>query len=155
MKTYKKRIQIQDANLLAPLSENSGVGQYLRYDPIYDHIREARKEEDDQLSQGIWQHELKKADFITVEALCAETLEFRSKDMQIAAWLTEAWISLDSLSGFARGLALCKELITTYWSNIHPQEDEDGFEARIRLFEWMNEQFSNRLMRVPLTFHPM
>ncbi|PIZ33563.1 MAG: type VI secretion system protein TssA [Alphaproteobacteria bacterium CG_4_10_14_0_8_um_filter_37_21] len=155
MRVIKKRVTIIDENLLAPLSENSGVGQYLRYDPLYDEIRQARKEEDETLSQGIWQHDLKKADFVTVEALCAEALEFRTKDIQIVSWLTDSWISLDSVEGFARGLALCKEMVSTYWSNIYPQEDEDGYEARVRLFEWMNEQFANRLMTVPLTYKSM
>ena len=155
MRVIKKRVTIVDENLLAPLPENSGVGQHLRYDPLYDEIREARKEEDETLSQGIWLHDLKKADFITVEALCAEALEFRTKDIQITSWLIDSWISLDSVEGFGRGLALCKEMIATYWSNIYPQEDEDGYEARIRLFEWMNEQFANRLMTVPLTYQPM
>lgn len=155
MRVIKKRVTIIDENLLAPLSENSGVGQYLRYDPLYDEIRQARKEEDETLSQGIWQHDLKKADFVTVEALCAEALEFRTKDIQIVSWLTDSWISLDSVEGFARGLALCKEMVSTYWSNIYPQEDEDGYEARVRLLEWMNEQFANRLMTVPLTYKSM
>lgn len=155
MRVIKKRVTIVDENLLAPLPENSGVGEYLRYDPLYDEIREARKAEDETLSQGIWQHDLKKADFITVEALCAEALEFRTKDIQVASWLVDAWISLDSVEGFGRGLVLCKEMVATYWSNIYPQEDEEGYEARIRLFEWMNEQFANRLMSVPLTYKSM
>lgn len=155
MKMSKKRPEIVDSKLLAPLADGSGVGAYLRYDPIYDKIRESRKQDDDSLSQGIWQHDLKKADFVTVEILCAEALEFRSKDIQIVAWLTDAWLALDSIKGFSRGLKLCKDLCATYWANMHPQEDDDGLEARIRIFEWMSEEFSNRLMSVPLTYNPM
>lgn len=155
MKISKKRPEIIESKLLAPLTDGSGVGSYLRYDPVYDKIREARKEDDENLSQGVWQHDLKKADFVTVEILCSETLEFRSKDIQIAAWLTDAWLALDAMRGFGRGIKLCKDLCITYWGNIYPQEDDDGLEARIRIFEWMSEQFSNRLMSVPLTYHPM
>ena len=155
MKLSKKRIQINDEKLLAPLSTVDGVGEHLRYDPIYDQIREARREEDDNLSQGVWERELKKADFIAVEQLCANVLEFRSKDLQVAAWLSESWAILDGMEGFNRGLELIHNLASTYWGNIHPQEEDGDLEARIRLFEWMNEQFANRLLMLALTYHSL
>lgn len=155
MKISKKRLQINDEKLLAPLPTSGGVGEYLRYDPLYDQIREARREEDDNLSQGVWERDLKKADFIAVEQLCVNALEFRSKDLQIAAWLTESWILLDGMEGFYRGTKLCYQLSNTYWGNIYPQQEESDFEARVRLFEWMNEQFANRLLMLPLTYHPL
>jgi type VI secretion system protein ImpA len=155
MKISKKRIDIIDEKLLAPLPMADGVGDYLRYDPLYDEIREARREEDDSLSQGIWQRDLKKADFINVEQLCANALEFRTKDLQIVGWLIESWIELDGLKGFNRGIKLCHQLLSTYWTNIHPQEESGDLEARIRLLEWMNEQFASRLMLIPLTYNAM
>jgi type VI secretion system protein ImpA len=154
MKTSKKRIDVIDEKLLAPLPIGNGVGDYLRYEPLYDEIREARREEDDTLSQGIWERDLKKADFVLTENLCANALEFRSKDIQIVGWLVESWINLDGFKGFARGIEIIHKMMESYWGNIYPQE-EDDFEARIRLFEWMNEQFSNRLMMLPLTYHAL
>lgn len=155
MKISKKRISIDDEKLLAPLPTSDGVGEYLRYDPLYDQIREARREEDDKLSQGIWQRDLKKADFIATEQLCANALEFRSKDLQIVSWLVESWTALDGMEGFFRGIQLCRRLNSIYWGNIHPQQEDNEFEARIHLFEWMNEQFANRLLMVSLTHHPL
>jgi type VI secretion system protein ImpA len=155
MKISKKRVTIDDEKLLAPLPTSGGVGESLRYDPIYDQIRDARREEDDKLSQGIWQRDLKKADFISVEQLCANALEFRSKDLQIIAWLVESWTALDGMEGFFRGIQLCHRLNNIYWGNMHPQQEDNDFEARVRLFEWMNEQFANRLLMVSLTYHPL
>ncbi|CAO4845338.1 MAG: hypothetical protein CNLJKLNK_00196 [Holosporales bacterium] len=151
----KKRAEISIDRLLAPLPVGDGVGDYLRYDTIYDQIRQARREDDGMLSQGIWEHDLKKADFTEVEQLAGLALEFRTKDLQIAGWLTESWLELDGLEGFCKGITLIKKLCQTYWLNIHPQEDDEGFEARIRFFEWMNEQFANRLMMQSLTFHSL
>lgn len=155
MRITKKRAEISIDRLLAPLPAGDGVGDYLRYDTIYDQIRQARREEDGMLSQGIWEHDLKKADFTEVEQLASLALEFRTKDLQIAGWLTESWLELDGLEGFCKGITLLKKLCQTYWLNIHPQEDDEGFEARIRFFEWMNEQFANRLMMQSLTFHSL
>jgi type VI secretion system protein ImpA len=155
MKISKKRINIDDEKLLAPLPTSDGVGESLRYDSVYDQIREARREEDDKLSQGIWQRDLKKADFVAVEQLCANALEFRSKDLQIVAWLVESWTALDGLEGFYRGVQLCHRINNIYWGNIYPQQEDNDFEARLRLFEWMNDQFANRLLMVSLTHHPL
>ena len=49
----------------------------------YDDIREARFEEDSSISFGIWERELKKADWDLAEQLCVETLKTKSKDFQV------------------------------------------------------------------------
>ena len=46
--------------LLAPISTIYPCGESLRYTPVYDAIREARRADDDSLSQGVWQREYKK-----------------------------------------------------------------------------------------------
>ena len=148
------RVTVDLSALTSPLQEG-GAGPYLRYDPVYDQIREARREEDSNLSQGIWQTEFKKADWQLVEKLCVDTLVTRSKDLQIAGWLTEAWIILDQLKGAIQGIMLISDLCTTYWSTLHPALEEDDLESveqRLSLFEWMNEQFANRLLFTPLTY---
>ncbi|WP_214644802.1 type VI secretion system ImpA family N-terminal domain-containing protein, partial [Mycobacterium tuberculosis] len=76
---------------LSPLEGPEGpAGPPLRYDPVCARIREARTEEDASLPMGEWTRPLKKADWRTAEMLCTEVLQRRSKDLQMAAWLTEA-----------------------------------------------------------------
>jgi type VI secretion system protein ImpA len=147
----KKRIDVDDQNLCSPLTANGGVGEYLRYEPIYDQIKEARREDEDGLSQGIWKTDLKRADWVLVESLCAKALEFQSKDLQVAGWLTESWIVMDRFKGLNRGISLVKDLVSIYWQNIYPQDDDGDLEGRVLLFDWMNEHFTNRLMFIPLT----
>jgi len=48
--------------LLTPISGDNPAGQFLRYEGMYDRIQEARKEDAD-LPQGVWERELKKADW--------------------------------------------------------------------------------------------
>lgn len=83
-------------DFLKNISSDNPTGPSLRYDPIYDDIRSARKEDDPRLSMGIWKTDIKHAQWNTVEALCTKALITQSKDLQIAAWLIESWISLDS-----------------------------------------------------------
>ena len=76
---------------LSPISEEKPCGDNLRYDYVYDQIQEYRREDDSELSQGIWQTELKKANWGEVSKLCDGLLRTKTKDIQIAVWLTEAW----------------------------------------------------------------
>jgi type VI secretion system protein ImpA len=78
--------------LLAPISDEQPAGEWLRYDDLHDRIKEARREDDPDLPLGVWQTELKRADWPTVQTLCAGALAGYSKDLQLAAWLLEARI---------------------------------------------------------------
>jgi len=84
-------------NLLTPIAGDNPSGTDVRYDTkllIYDRIKEARRQ-DDNLAQGDWQHERKSADFGLVKKLAQEALSTRTKDLQLAAWLTEAMLWVD------------------------------------------------------------
>src|ERR1051325_5716424 len=96
--------------LLEPVSEGRPSGESLRYEGTYDRIREARREDDPGLSRAIYEAEPKRADWRAVEALAVEALATRTKDLQIAAWLTEAWTKLYGLAGAREGLRLMSEL---------------------------------------------
>ncbi len=79
-------------DILAPIAGDNPSGIDLRYDTkllIYDKIQEARRK-DDELAQGDWQTERKTANYPLVIKLAQDTLATVSKDLQLAAWLTEA-----------------------------------------------------------------
>lgn len=130
------------ALLLEPISTNDPCGESLRYSEIYDQIREARREDDDNLPQGIWKTEIKKADWDQVDRLCQEALKHRTKDLHIAAWLTEAWLHLEGIGGLARGLELILGLTQNFWKTIHPQMNNAAYELRLVPYEWMNTRLS-------------
>ena len=137
--------------LSAPISNERPAGEYLRFEGTYDRIREARREDDATLSQGIYKTELKRANWREVARICAEALAKRSKDLQLAAWLTEAWLRLEGFAGCRDGLLLLTELIEKYWPVLHPQLNEDGAEHRVGTFVWINEKLSMQLKLIPLT----
>jgi type VI secretion system ImpA family protein len=136
--------------LLEPISAEQPCGQWLRYEGTYDRVREARREDDAGLPQGVWQSELKRADWESVESICAEALAKRSKDLQLAAWLLEAWIQLDGIGGAARGLELMQRLCVAYWDGMYPALDTE-MTARLAPVQWVNEKLPRRLRLLNLT----
>ena len=146
--------------LLDPISKDNPSGESLRYSEIYDQIREARREDDDNLPQGVWKTEIKKADWDQVERLCQEALKNHAKDLQIAAWLTEAYLHLEGMGGLVRGLELILELTRNFWETIHPQLDPSGFELRLVPYEWMNTRLSEKCQYILISmpadraYHP-
>ncbi|MEQ8603569.1 MAG: type VI secretion system protein TssA [Marivibrio sp.] len=126
-------------------------GVSLRYDPIFDEIREARRAEAD-LPQGVWQRDLKRADWRHVRDLCLEALATRSKDLHLVFWLTEAWTHLEGFRGFRRGIDLACSLIEDFWEDLHPAIEEDGdLDFRLGPVQWANTQFGRLLQLVPIT----
>jgi type VI secretion system protein ImpA len=139
------------AALLAPISATNPAGPELRYDPLYDRIRELRKEEDPSLPQGVWQRELQRADWPAVASLCSEVLAGRSKDLQVAVWLLEAWIHLHGFPGLEWGLRLLAGLCRDFWDDLHPPREEGSAEARLALIDWVAERLLLAVKQVPVT----
>jgi type VI secretion system ImpA family protein len=137
--------------VLAPMAGQCPTGESLRYEGTYDRIEEARRADDPGPPQGIWKTALKKADWQTVQALCLEALTTRSKDLQIAVWLLEAWLHLYGLAGVREGMYLVSELCERFWDDLHPQIKDDDVEYRIAPFEWLNEKLAIALKQLPMT----
>jgi type VI secretion system ImpA family protein len=136
---------------LAPIPGDSPAGESLRYEGTYDSIQEARKEEPAELPQGIWERELKKANWDQVAALCLEALETRTKDYQVAAWLVEALICLHGHTGCKEGLKLMLALAENFWDDAHPRLEAEDLSGRLAPIIWLNEKVSLKLKFVPIT----
>ncbi len=154
--------QILDPTLLqmlAPLPGPDPCGSSVRGESLFTEIRLAREEDDPALPMRQWERPLKKADWPMIESLCRDTLSTRSKDLQLAAWLTEAWTRQASgVAGLARGLLLLKELVTRYWDGLYPRmdppEEGGGCEARVAPLDWLGESLAHTL-RVHVAMLPL
>ncbi|MFI5091815.1 MAG: type VI secretion system protein TssA [Candidatus Acidiferrum sp.] len=136
--------------LLNPIAGDNPSGKSLRYDPVYDKIREARREED-VLPQGDWSREVKKADFLLVIKLTTEALSTKSKDLQLAAWLTEAIIFRDHVAGLREGLELLRGYMETFWDTLYPEIDDGDLEFRAGPLAWVGSKLDGAVRRLPLT----
>jgi len=136
--------------LLNPIPGDNPSGKTLRYDPVYDKIREARREED-VLPQGDWSRDVKKADFPLVIKLTTEALSTKSKDLQLAAWLTEAIMFRDHVAGLREGLDLLRSFMETFWDTLYPEIDDGDLEFRAGPLGWVGSKLDGPLRRLPLT----
>lgn len=135
--------------LLRPLSGSDPSGRSLQYDPIYDHVKEARRADDPTAPRDIWSKDLKVADWHAVQRLCEEALTSETKDLQICAWLTEAWLHLEGLQGLRRGVNLLLKMSESYWETVHPTLSE-GVDFRVAPFVWVNEKLPDALGQVQI-----
>src|SRR5215472_15955557 len=115
--------------ILRPIPGENPSGQNLRYDPVYEKVKEARREEDD-LPQGEWSHAVKVADSALVVRLAVDALSNKSKDLQLAAWLTEALLREDGVGGLTQGLDLDQELLQNFRDTLYPVAEDGDVELR-------------------------
>src|SRR5450755_2768161 len=134
-------------DLLSPISADQPAGTDLRQLPEWDRIKEARRS-DDNLGAGKWaKKEVKSANWRLTRKLTTVALRERSKDLQLALWLTEANLRLDGFPGLRDGLHLTRELIIRYWdAGLFPApEDREG------PFDWLNAKLVDVIAATPIT----
>jgi type VI secretion system protein ImpA len=137
--------------LLTPISADKPSGESLRYSGLYEAVEDARREDDPALPQGVWKTELKKADWKEAARLCLDALETRSKDLQVAAWLLEAWVHLEGLPGATIGLSLLGALCESFWDTVHPLPQEGDVEFRLSPLEWVAGRIPDAVRGIPIT----
>lgn len=126
--------------LLKPVSEAKPSGDDLKYTPLFDKIRNARKMEDTG-PKGAWETESTPADFGLVAKWATEAIATKSKDLQLVGWLTEAWIYEDGVKGLIAGLNLARELLLNFWDTLYPELDEGDAEPRAATLDWIGSYF--------------
>lgn len=137
--------------LLNPISNEWPAGEDLTFSSLFDEIREARRADDVGLTQGLWETEIKGADWNRVRSLCESALATRTKDLQLAAWYTEAMVYLEGFAGLAIGLELFHGLITNYWGNCYPGIDGDDLDERAGKIGCLNTQLPLAVKKIPVT----
>jgi type VI secretion system protein ImpA len=136
--------------LFQPISEEKPSGESLRFTNLYDEIKEARRADLD-VAQGQWQTELKTADFPKVIALAVPALASQTKDLQIAAWLSEALVNEHGFTGLRDSLKLMSGLQDKFWETLFPEIDEGDMEGRANAVAWMDAQAAFAAKGAPIT----
>jgi type VI secretion system protein ImpA len=139
-------------DILAPIAGENPSGIDLRYDTkllAYDKIKEARRKDDD-LAQGDWQTERKAANYPLVIKLAQDTLATVSKDLQLAAWLTEALLATEHYRGLCQGITLCHSLLTQFWDTVYPVIEDGDRELRAKPLSWIGSMLDVPLRSVPV-----
>jgi type VI secretion system protein ImpA len=131
--------------LLTPVSAEQPAGVDLRLDEspdaLYYQLKDARNsaraiernsfpgdENQEHLEKDHWKLILKQAP----KALA------QSKDLEIAAWLTEALIRQEGFAGLKQGFTLIHGLVQNFWDGLYPLPDEDGISTRVAVLVGLN-----------------
>lgn len=146
------------AGLATPLAGDIPAGADLRQDftpqSLYYRLRDARAEareierridHDPTADAGV------PTQWRAVRDLAIKALTEQSKDLEIAAWLTEALVRLDGMKGLALGSTVIADLAASLWdSGLHPQPDEDGIETQVAPITGLNGQGNDGTLMQPL-----
>jgi type VI secretion system protein ImpA len=133
------------AALVAPISPEAPAGRDLREDSsadgLYFRLRDARREAsaaeraaEAPIEEGAPRPETSISSlehWRTLNELAIEALVGHTKDLEIAAWLTEALLRSDGLIGFAAGCRLMTGLAENFWDDLFPQPDDEGIATRV------------------------
>lgn len=138
---------------LQPISEENPSGESLRYSGLYDEIQEARYEDEDLAlgNLGQWKYDMKAADYRKVIELAGNALKTRTKDLQIAVWLSEALGKEYGFVGLRDSLKLVSGLQDKFWETLHPEIDDGDMEARANALAFMDKQLASILKQKPIT----
>jgi len=137
-------------DLLNPFSADKPAGENLRYSPIYDKIKEARREDDD-APQGDWKVERKVADWPLAIKLISDALATKTKDLQLAAWLAEATLRKEGVAAFREVLDLIRGLLENFWDTVYPELDDGDAEYRASPLQWLGDRLEPAVKKTPLT----
>jgi type VI secretion system protein ImpA len=143
---------------LRDIDGTTSIGRDLRLDSssqsIYFRLRDARSEARAQervadtdptaTDTGLRQ-------WATIRELAAAALSQETKDVEIAAWLTESLVRSDGLPGLVAGADLMRGLIERFWDrNLLPQPDEDGIDGRLAAIAGLDGEGGNGALLQPL-----
>jgi type VI secretion system protein ImpA len=136
-------------DLLNPIPGENPSGINLRYDRVSDQIKEARTEGDAGVLGNLASP--KKADYKLVIKLAGEALATKSKDLQLAAWLTEAHVKRDGIGMVEPCLKLMLELQQQFWETLYPEIEDGDVGMRAVPIEWACNRVADMLREAPIT----
>jgi|GEM_PF-1156828 len=144
-------VQNQSAVFLKAISDESPCGASIRDSAIFEEIRNARVNEDSNLPRGVWERELRQADWTEVIDLCEKVTLTESIDLQVIAWQLEAHIRSKGLIGWEVYLWRLRDACGRYWDQVHPEMIDGDHEYRTNIFDWINAKFPNLIRRTLVT----
>ncbi|HXD89228.1 MAG TPA: type VI secretion system protein TssA [Urbifossiella sp.] len=126
---------------LAEIPGDSPAGVSLPF-AIKAELEEARKEidpNDYDANDPTRPSEPKKADWPAIASLAQRTLKETSKDLLVAARLTEALAKLHGFGGLADGLAIMRGMVDRCWDRMYPEIEDGDIEVRAGPFHWLGD----------------
>jgi type VI secretion system protein ImpA len=133
------------AALLEPIPGDAPQGVDIREDfssqSPYNRLRDARSDARDaekMIDNGDPNAGDPTPSWRIVRDIGLKTLKETAKDLEVAAWVTEAYVRSHGLAGLYAGASLIKGLSEQYWDTIYPLPDDYGVETRVAPITGLN-----------------
>ena len=91
----------------------------------------------------------------TIYQLAPIVIKEQSKDLEVAAWFTEASLKLHGYAGLRYAFELNEGLVETFFENIYPLPDDDGIETRVYPLIGLNGEDGSGTLILPLKNVPL
>ena len=146
---------IDIAKLTAEIPGDTPVGPNLKDDPEYFEIKGLRRsaQRAESRLRDAWEKEgLEEPDWKSLWSQSRPFLQDRSKDLWVAAWLTEAALRIHGFAGLRDGFRLLNLLIAKYWEvGLNPQPElGDSAETIISQIVGLNESLAMPIAEVKI-----
>ena len=139
-------------DLLTPIAGDNPSGPDLKYDKIFDQLKEARIEDDESIPTGQWGRAPKKADRVLILKVAGEALVTRTKDLRLLSWYLESLVRREGFSQLVGSIEMLSKMQAEFWDTIHPELDEDGSaDLRIGAIESASVMLGEAVKFIPLT----
>ncbi|WP_282609160.1 type VI secretion system protein TssA [Pelagibius sp. Alg239-R121] len=130
--------------LLAPIEGENSAGENLRDDAsptsVYYQIKDARSAA--RAAERNMEMDEEPSGFLdewrSILELSPDVIATRSKDLELASWLTEALLRANGFGGLRDGFRLIHGMIENFWDDLYPLEDEDGVETKVAPLTGLN-----------------
>ena len=130
--------------LLVPIEGDNAAGENLRDDAsptsVYYQIKDARSAA--RAAERNMEMDEEQSGFLdewrSILELSPDVIATRSKDLEIASWLTEALLRAHGFSGLRDGFRLIHGMVENFWDDLYPLEDEDGVETKVAPLTGLN-----------------
>jgi len=109
--------------LLQPVSEESPAGDNLEYDLAFAELQRIASWTDEKQA-GNEVIAAEEPAWRDVRAQSLALLE-RTRDLQVALYLTQSLGALEGIPGFATGVQLIAQMLDRFWDSVHPMLDAD------------------------------
>ena len=135
--------------ILQPIAGGNPAGKDVRDGKDCDVLKEARRQEE-VLSQGDWQRDVKVADWPKAIQIATKILTEQSKDLQVATWLVEALIKRHGFAGLRDGLKILRGLHANFWDGLYPVVEDGDLEYRSGKLDALNNLLPFAVNNTPL-----
>ena len=148
--------------LTAPIPGDDPAGGTTPF-AVREELDKARKELDPatfDADDPMRPTEFQRADWSQVVKVASDCLRTKSKDLLVAARLTEALVELHGFAGLRDGLRLLAALLGDPWDRLSPKiDDPDDLDLRAGPFEWLDDadrggRFPSTVRQIPLVTGP-